>query len=558
MKTCLVLSDFNISNFNALLSNHGDLPSLRVIEAPFGEVHSKIVDDMSACWSEKIDVVVVWTLPQSVIHSYNHVLMSEKVNAYKLMEEVDQYTDLLLTLRSRADVVLVPTWATPSYDRGLGLLNFQHELGARNLLSMMNLRLAEKLSKLSNFFLLDTQRWIESIGSRSFSPKLWYMAKIAFGIDVFKKAADEVKIALRAIGGHAKKLIILDLDNTLWGGIVGDVGKDNIILGGHDAEGEAFVDFQRSLKALSNRGILLGIVSKNEESTALDAIQSHPEMVLKMEDFAGWRINWQDKAENVIELVSDLNLGLEAVVFIDDNLAERARVREALPDVYVPEWPHDICLYRKTLQELTCFDTPYVGEEDRQRTAMYVSERQRSGLRAQLNSLEDWLKSLEMRLTVEALTKSNLPRVAQLLNKTNQMNLSTRRLSEADLLCWATSKDNYIWTLRVADRFGDSGLTGLVSAHRDGNTLKIVDFVLSCRVFSRDIESYMIELVVEKARNLGCRYVIAEYVDNNKNKPTLEFFIKSGMRRISQKYFCIFVSRYVRKIYHYEVSNNNG
>jgi FkbH-like protein len=530
MKTCLTISDFNAGNFNAYLTNSEEMPGLRVVEAPFGQVHQLLLDDTADCWAEAPDVVVVWTQPQAVIQSLGRSLMFEEVLPEKLLQEVDQFADLLLSVGGRTKSVLVPTWVLPSYDRGMGLLDFHHDIGIRNLLSRMNLRLAERLSKAPNFFVLNTQRWVEVAGSRSFTPKLWYMGKIAFGSEVFKIAAEEVKIVLRAVGGQAKKLIVLDLDDTLWGGVVGDVGTENLILGGHDPEGEALVDFQKSLKALTNRGILLGIVSKNEETTALDAIRNHPEMILKLEDFAGWRINWQDKAHNVNELVAELNLGLHSVVFIDDNPVERARVRESLPEVLVPEWPQDKTLYRKALLELSCFDTPSLTAEDRDRARMYSGERDRISLRGKVDSLEDWLHTLEINVGIEKLNEENLARAAQLLNKTSQMNLSTRRMTEAELAKWAKIPGHVLWTFRVSDKFGNLGLTGVLGMEVESPRARIVDFVLSCRVMGRKIEETMLATAIQHARSLNVPEVHAQYLPTSKNKPCLEFFKRSGLK----------------------------
>ena len=203
----------------------------------------------------------------------------------------------------------------------------------------INLRLLESLAGAPAIHPLWAEKWIQLAGPTAFNHRLWYLGKIPFSNEVFKVAARDLKAALRGLNGQAKKVVILDLDDTLWGGIVGDAGWEGLILGGHDPAGEALVDFQRELKALTRRGILLAIVSKNEESIAMEAIAKHPEMVLKLSDFAGWRINWKDKAENIIDLMAELNLGLDSAVFIDDNPVESARVREALPKVCVPEWP---------------------------------------------------------------------------------------------------------------------------------------------------------------------------------------------------------------------------
>ncbi len=321
---------------------------------------------------------------------------------------------------------------------------------------------------------------------------------------------------------------MLDLDGTLWKGVVGDVGWENLVLGGHDPEGEALVDFQRQLKALTRQGILLGVVSKNEEAVALHAINNHPEMVLRQNDLAGWRINWNDKAENIAELTAELNLGLQSVVFIDDNPVERDRIRHALPEVLVPEWPNDILLYPSSLAGMRCFDAPSLSAEDRQRSSFYSAEHNRRRDRAQMRSVDDWLKTLETVVTVEPLTAENLPRAAQLLNKTNQMNLTTRRMSDAELIQWSAIPGRWCWAIRVEDKFGTAGLTGLLSVESSDDELTIVDFVLSCRVMGRKVEETMLNVAVEHARGEDLKTIVATYLASPKNKPCLDFFRRSG------------------------------
>jgi len=384
---------------------------------------------------------------------------------------------------------------------------------------------------------LDAQKWIASVGPRAFSPKLWYLAKIPFANEVFKEAVRDIKAGVRGLSGRGKKLIILDLDETLWGGIVGEVGWENLVLGGHDPVGEALVDFQKELKALKNRGVLLAIVSKNDEGVALKVLREHPEMVLREEDLAGWKINWQDKAGNIVELVEKLNLGLDAAVFIDDNPVERARVREALPDVFVPDWPNDKLRYRQALLSLDCLDGGFISSEDRQRTEMYTAERQRSQLKGTVGSLEEWLKTLNTRLTVESLNDANLGRVTQLFNKTNQMNLSTRRMTSAELSEWASDEGRKVFAFRVSDKFGDSGLIGILSTEVRQETLEIVDLVFSCRMMGRNIEETMLSLAIEYGRARGLKKACARYIRTKKNKPCFDFLLNSGLVRSSEDMF---------------------
>ena len=521
----VLLSDFNVSNLAGYLRNAKGLPALEVTATPFGQVMPALMDSSGPTWQD-CDFAVVWTRPQSVIPSFNDVLEFHTPDIDQIMCEVDDYAELLRNATARVKVLLVPSWTVQG--ASLGMLDMDPTRGIQSILMRMNLRLADSLAG-TEAFVLDSSRWIASAGPKAVVPKLWYLSKTPFGNDVFKTASADIHAALSGVAGHARKLVILDLDNTLWGGIVGDDEWENLRLGGHDHLGEAFADFQRGLKALTNRGIILGIASKNEEEVALEAIDNHPEMILSRDDFAGWRINWSDKAANIIDLVEEIDLGLQSVVFIDDNPVERDRVRKALPEVLVPEWPSDPTLYRFTLDALRCFDSPFISEEDTERAKMYTSRRERQSARTEAGSMDGWLASLETRVKIEKLTPANLQRTAQLLNKTNQMNLSTRRLPEKLLGDWAAEEQNHLWTVRVSDRFGDSGLTGIMSLHVNNEGTQIIDFILSCRVMGRCVEETMLSVLLSQAHDLGVEQIEARYLPTKKNKPLLQFLLGSEM-----------------------------
>jgi FkbH-like protein len=510
------------------MNNDNDVPLVNAVPAPYGQVAQLLIREDLDCWKDHSDCTVIWTRPESIISSFNKVLSYSPYSVKDILDEVDQYASLLLDTCRKTRFVFVPAWTVPTYNRGLGMMNMKKNTGIANVLMQMNLRLADALDNNSNIILLDAQRWVHAAGKHAYSPRLWYRGKIAFGNDVYKEAVKDIKSALRGLSGHARKIIILDLDDTIWGGIVGDDGWENLVLGGHDPIGEAFVDFQHALKSLTNRGVLLGIVSKNEESIGLEAIRSHPEMVLRLDDFAGWRINWQDKASNIIDLVSDLNIGLQSAVFIDDNPRERARVRDALPEVMVPDWPEDFMLYKSTLLNMNCFDTPSISKEDAKRSEMYMSEKKRKDLKSSLGSVDDWLKGLETKIKVEKLNSGNLQRTTQLLNKTNQMNLTTRRMSESELVDWTKGENRRLWTFRVSDKLGDSGLTGIISIEVQNKIGLITDFILSCRVMGRMVEETMIYTVAQFAKESGLDELRAVYIATPKNKPCLEFFQRSG------------------------------
>jgi FkbH-like protein len=533
--TCVLVSDFNLQNFAGYLANDPEFPHIKAIPAPFGQTVSTLLHKDAPCWQDAPDVAVIWTQPQSISSAFNALLRYEQVSLPKVLQQVDEYSALLVSMSKWVKYALVPSWVLPSYRSVFGVLDMKTAIGLTNTLMRMNLRLAENLEKASNIYVLNTHKWIAQAGNHAFSPKLWYLGKIVFGNEVFKEAVADIKAALAGLLGYARKLIILDLDDTLWGGIVGDVGWENLVLGGHHHLGEAYVDFQQALKSMKNRGILLAIVSKNEEDIALEAIRKHPEMVLKLEDFAGWRINWQDKAQNVLDLMTELNLGPQSALFIDDNPGERARVKESLPEVLVPDWPQDPLFYPAALLSLRCFEMPSLSQEDLARTRMYLSENKRQALKQTVSSLEEWLTRLAIRVEVEELHPANLQRATQLLNKTNQMNLSTRRLSEAELMAWAEDKHHRLWTLRVSDKFGDAGLTGIVSLEIQDPNAQIVDFILSCRVMGRKIEEAMLATAIHYAQAQGVEDVYARYIPTSKNKPCLDFFKNLAPRFQQQK-----------------------
>ena len=281
----ILISDFNSSNFQAYLKVDESMPILDVSSAPFGQVIQCLVDKNHEIWDKHYDIAIIWTQPESIINSYSNLLMYHELDESLLMHEVDKFVSFLEGLFNRVKSVFIPLWTKPAYLRGSGILSYKAGFGIDYAILKMNERLVQKLS-ISNFLhILDCHSWMQKVGSKSFNSKLWYLGKVPFSNEVFVEAVKDVKAAARAIYGVSKKLIIVDLDDTMWGGVVGDAGWQNLILGGHSSSGEAFVDFQKGLKSLANRGVILGIVSKNDEKVAIEAIESHPEMVLKKTDF---------------------------------------------------------------------------------------------------------------------------------------------------------------------------------------------------------------------------------------------------------------------------------
>jgi len=522
----LILSSFNADNLAGLLDNDPTGSAIVTTLGPYGQVLPVLVDGGHEVWRQEYEAALIWTRGEDVIPSLLEVTSFFPVEAPHLNSEVEEFIDALAVAATRVPLVLIPSWVPPD-GRGFGLTDMKSQGVARLYLEATS-QLISRVDSMSNVFVLDSGRWLRDANMNAFSKKGWFLGKIPYSNEIFRSAAADVRAALRAVGGGPRKVIALDLDGTLWGGVVGEVGWEGLRLGGHDWLGEAFVDFQRTLKSLRNRGILLAIVSKNDEAVALEAIDKHPEMVLRRDDFVATRINWHDKAENMLSLARELNLGLDAFVFIDDSGPERGRVREALPDVLVPDWPSDPTKYSGSVQSMDCFDNVAVTEEDRKRTDMYQTELDRQQSSTNFSSMNEWLESLGMIVTVEEVNAANLPRIVQLLNKTNQMNLSTRRLTQTELTDWVSVPGRRLWAVRVADRFGDAGLTGIVSIEIEDQVARVVDFILSCRVFGRQIERVMFELAVRAAREAGSQTIVAEYKRTERNNPMWEFLKVSG------------------------------
>jgi FkbH-like protein len=533
--SCAVLAGFNPANFVSALHASEDAPPILATGHQLPHLAAAVDDSHDPI--AHADAVVVWIEPERVSAGFARVVAGGTCDIDQVLDEVDSFAAGVADIARRTATVLVASWTLRPPHRAFGMSALRPGVGPTALLLRMNLRLVERLESVRNVVVLDASRWLLDGGAEPFNARLWYMAKIPFASNVYAAAARDVKAALRGVAGEARRLIVLDLDNTLWGGLVGETGWELLRVGGHDPIGEAYVDFQRGLKALAARGALLAVASRNEETRALEALRRHPEMILRPDDFAAMRINWRDKAENIAAILAELNLGASAAVFIDDQPAERARVREALPDVYVPDWPTNPLFYPSALQQLDCFDTPALTGEDRVRSGFYRAEQERSRERVRVNSLENWLESLDLAVRVEPLMPATLPRATQLLNKTNQMNLSTRRLSEPGLQEWSASAQRRVWTFRVSDRFGESGLVGLLSVEADAGVVRIVDFVLSCRVFGRRIEDTMLHHAIDHARSIDALRLVALFIPTERNGPCREFLERSGLAQGSDGVF---------------------
>ncbi len=518
----VLVSDLNLTNFaNILKSQAGPLLNVRVaaLDNVVPVLHGLTATDGSA---------VVWTQPGKVAAGFQRARQFAPVAIDEILSDVDHFAQAIRAAASVLKAVYVPLWQINPAE-SYGLQEMRHSTGVHGLLLQMNARLSEKLADLSNVHLMNSSRWMQGVGTGAWSQRMWYLTKTPFSNEVFLVAAKDLIAHMERSQGLAIKLIVLDLDDTLWGGVVGDDGWQNLHLGGHDPIGESFVDFQRTLKALKDRGILLAIASKNEESVALEAMEKHPEMILRRTDMVAIRIDWNDKASNIQSIIQELNLGARSVMFIDDNPVERSRVKEFLPEVFVPDWPENKLLYTEKLRSLPVFNLDAISAEDLARTQMYQEEVVRERSKAAFGEVEAWLRSLETTVTAARVDEGDFARVHQLFGKTNQFNLSTWRPSEKELRERMQQPAYQLWSFRVSDRFGDAGLTGVLGLDlSDPKSALISDLVLSCRVMGRQVEETLLHVAFVMAELADKVRIEAHFKPTAKNKPCLDFMLRSG------------------------------
>lgn len=367
-------------------------------------------------------------------------------------------------------------------------------------------------------YLFDCEHLASQVGLTNWhDPGMWYMAKLGFSQTAVPYFAHRFAALIAAAKGRSRRVLILDLDNTLWGGVIGDDGVEGICIGAGSALGEAFLDVQRMAALLKSRGIVLAVSSKNDEAVAKLAFEQHSGMCLRFEDFAAFRANWDDKASNIRHIGRMLNLGLDSFVVVDDNPAEREIVRRTLPEVAVPEIGSDPAEYPRIVMAAGYFESVSFSGEDRQRAQMYRENAERAGAMEIIADMDAYLASLAMQLRIRPFDRPGRDRIVQLINKSNQFNLTTRRYSAAEVE--AMERDASVFTLQASlkDRFGDNGMISVVICRPDSHDWVIDTWLMSCRVLKRRVEEQILEYVLGRAREAGAKRLKGIYRPTAKN-----------------------------------------
>lgn len=386
-----------------------------------------------------------------------------------------------------------------------------------------------------NLFICDIAGLQNMFGRRfMFSPNVYMTTEIVLSVNALPYVASRVVDIIAAIKGQFKKCLILDLDNTVWGGVIGDDGLEGIELGHGLGIGKAFTEFQMWIKKLKQRGIIICVASKNNEETAKEPFEKHPDMILKLDDIAVFQANWETKVDNIRTIQGILNIGFDSMVFLDDNPFERNMVRENIPGITVPELPDDPAMYLEYLYSLNLFETASYSNADKDRTKQYQVEAKRVSLSKTFTNEADFLKSLNMISTVSGFTKFNTPRVAQLSQRSNQFNLRTVRYTEADIVAMANNPEVIDLSFTLEDKFGDNGLIAVVIMKKiDVETLFVDTWFMSCRVLKRGMENFTLNTMVEYAKAKGYKMIIGEYIPTPKNKMVEQHYPNLGFSPVT-------------------------
>jgi FkbH-like protein len=504
--------------------------------APFNSVKQELLGVESGCVRHRPHVVFIANLLDDIRTDRTYDCLSGDAESMVAIvnELVADLTAPIRQFRSRSEAAIAfHTLPRPQFPP-LGVYEAMAVGSQSNLVNRLNARLTTVVNELPGAYLLDLERVCATVGyEKCYDPRMWYLGRAPFSAAMWLAWAREQAAFLRALLAPPRKCLVLDLDNVLWGGIVGENGMANIQLG-QTYPGSVFRDFQRAILELHNRGVLLAINSKNNLEDVEEMFRSHPDIILKWEHFACRRINWQDKDENMREIARELNIGLDSLVFFDDNPAEQARMRQTLPSVLTLPAPPEPIQYLKVLRQSGAFDRLSATEEDRRRGAMYQEQVARRQLQDSFASVEDFLTSLQMTVQIEPVSDFGFRRAVDLLQKTNQFNLTTRRHGAGHLKTLMADPQCGVFSMRVTDRFGDNGIVGLAIIQKSGETAQIESFLMSCRVIGRTVETAFLSFLADWARESGTRTLEGEYLPTRKNAPAADFYSRHGFTRIEQ------------------------
>ena len=534
-----LLSSFSSEFLHAPLIAYGlaNGLSIEIYQAGFGQFQQEILNPESGLYAFGPDVVILSVEGKDWAPAIYRGYVSNLEIGFgdELSRLRDEITRLVNSFRARfSSSLLVHNFAAPIWPQ-MGILDWRVAEGQNGIVQKINDVLIEQTRNNEGVYLVDYASLVNRFGAINwYDDRMAQFAGAPIRGSMLPHLVVEYMKFFRALSGQTKKCLVVDLDDTLWGGIVGEVGPTAIHLG-PIYPGSAFVAFQEAILNLQKRGVLLAVASKNNQSDVDEVFAGHPHMVLKKEDFSALKINWQPKSQSLSEIAQQLNIDLEHLVFVDDNPVECEEVAIALPMVRTLCLPKQPEYYVRTLMEEGLFDGLSFSAEDLKRGALYQQRDQAESLRAHSGSLEDFYRNLEMKLVISRVTKSTLSRTVQLTQKTNQITVTTFRYNEADIKSRMADSSWLLATVAAADRFGDNGIVGVMMARFDSEYLDVDTLLLSCRVAGRTVETAMLAYLCESAVAKRIKKIRGRIIPTPKNMPARDIYASHGFRKLSEE-----------------------
>jgi FkbH-like protein len=516
---------------------------LQIWEADFNQVERQVYDPSSELYQFDPEIVILFQSSHKLLGKYNKLKPDQ--HSSLASNELQSIENIFATLTNGSKRKIIYYNYSEIDDAVFG--NYANKTGSSFLFQLrkLNYELMGFAVNNTSFYLCDISSIQNRLGKANFFQSSVYInTEMVLSIESVPYVAARTIDLICALNGKVKKCVILDLDNTTWGGIIGDDGLENIQIGSLGI-GKAFSEFQYWIKKLKNRGIIVAVCSKNTESVAKEPFEKHPDMVLHLEDIAVFVANWENKVDNIRYIQSILNIGFDSMVFLDDNPFERNMVRENIPGITVPELPEDPADYLEYLYSLNLFETISYTHEDLERTKLYQVEAQRNITQKSFTNEDDFLKSLDMLSLVERFNKFNTPRVAQLSQRSNQFNLRTVRYAESDIEMISQSKDYFTFAYTLEDKWGDNGLICVIILKKeDDQTLFIDTWFMSCRVLKRGMENFVLNTIVELAAKNKYKYLKGEYLPTAKNEMVKNHYSDLGFKE-QNNFWILDVDTYV-------------
>lgn len=471
-----------------------------------------------------------------LFHSPYSISVSERKNfVEKKLKEIQNLANTF-TSRTKSKLVIA-NFAIPTYS-SRGIFETKTEYGFHQMINDLNHGLIASFVNSNSIYVYDFNGFVSQYGEDNiFDYKQFFFGDMKISLDYLPYMANDLMGYVISHLGLSKKCIVLDLDNTLWGGIVGEDGFNGIRLG-PEPPGNTYLEFQRILLSLYQRGIILAINSKNNYDDALKVIKEHPYMVLREEHFASMRINWNDKVSNMREITNELNISADSMVFFDDDQINREYMKLNMPQILTVDLPQDPSQYPQTIKKMNEFSVLNLTDEDAKRGKMYVEQRKRNDLEQSTPNLESFLKNLDLKVLIKNANEFTIPRISQLTLKTNQFNLTTKRYQESDIQKFAKDSRYVVGCIQVEDKFGDNGITGVFIVQKENSKEWFIDtFLLSCRIMGREVEKGMLGYIMNKAKENGVEQIKAQFIPSQKNKPIEDFLNNCGFQKDGDFWF---------------------